>query len=281
MIKHSVELKDVTIQINDFKVSNLNIKQPEGTVLGIVGRNGAGKSTIVKALAGIYDVLSGDIIINGYNRYIDEEGYLKQIGIVNDAGLFNFTHKPTTICKLLKKTFENFDEDYFIKHLTIFNIDLDKRLHKMSMGERKKVNIVAVLSLNPNVLILDEPMANIDPISKIEITDLLKDYLKEDKTIIYSTNQTDELDLLADYILFLEKGETLLTGLKEEVINNHYLITVSNEKFSLLKDFIVGYKKDEMGYICLINDFSLIQKYNLKYSLPKIEELMFYYIRGK
>ncbi len=202
MENSKVIFNNLSIQINDFKVHHLDINLPRGSVLGIVGRNGSGKTTIIKTIAGIYETLEGDIIINGFDRYIDEVNYLKQIGIVNDIGLFNYMAKPKLINKLLKKTYDHFDEHYFQSHLEMFDIDFDKRLNKMSQGERKKVNIIAVLSLQPEVLILDEPMANIDPISKLEITELLENYLKLNKTIIYSTNQTEELDNLADFFFF-------------------------------------------------------------------------------
>lgn len=276
----SVEFNNVAIQINDFKIKNLNVKLPTGTTLGIVGRNGSGKTTIIKAIAGVYELLSGDIIINGQNRYIDEVGYLKQIGIVNDIGLFNYMIKPKLINKLLKKTYIHFDEDYFKKYLLEFDIDFDKRLHKMSQGERKKVNIISVLSLNPKVLILDEPMANIDPISKVEITELLENYLKLGNTIIYSTNQTEELDRIADYLLFLEKGEVILKGLKENIFNSHYIIDIKEEELNQVKKSLIGFKKSDYGYEGLTNIKNLVNDNKYTYRIPKIEDLMFYYIKG-
>jgi len=276
----SVEFNDVTIQINDFKIKNLNVKLPKGKTLGIVGRNGSGKTTIIKAIAGVYEILSGDIIINGQNRYIDEVDYLKEIGIVNDIGLFNYMIKPKLINKMLKKSYSHFDEDFFKKYLEDFDIDFDKRLHKMSQGERKKVNIISVLSLNPNVLILDEPMANIDPISKVEITELLENYLKQGNTIIYSTNQTDELDRIADYLLFLEKGKVILDGSKMSIFNSHFIIDIKEEELDDVRKNIIGLRKNDYGYEALTNIESFVKDNKYTYRVPKIEDIMFYYIKG-
>ena len=137
--------------------------------------------------------------------------------VMEDDGILNVFLKPKKINKFLKKSFPEFDEQFFLENLNNFGINLKRRLHKMSKGEQKKINILTVMSLNPDVLILDEPTANIDPISKREVISLLQDYLTENKTIIYSSNQTEELDKIADYVLFLENGNMLLYDTKDNL----------------------------------------------------------------
>lgn len=275
-----VVFKDLNVKVDDFSLNNLNIEVESGTILGIVGRNGAGKTTLINAIAGLYNVYSGDILLNGFNRYEEESDYLRQLGIVSDEGILNIMTKPKLVNKVLKKVYDNFDEEYFLSNLEKQEIDLNKRLNKMSTGEVKKVNIITAISLNPNILVLDEPLANIDPVSKIEITELLQDYLKEDKIIIYSTNQTDELDKIADSLMFLEKGNVLVSGDKEHVLSENFLVTVNEDEFDNLKQHFIGFRRIELGYVGIINDRDLIDKFNLEYKRPNIEELMYYYIKG-
>lgn len=281
MNKTGIVFDNLIVKINNFTLNNVNLKQEKGTILGIVGRNGAGKTTLIKTLVGLNEVYDGDILIDGISRYNDEEAYLKQLGVVSDRGMFNIFLKPKKIKKLMGKTYSNFDEEFFINHLENQNIDLNKRLSKMSLGEIRKVNIIAVMSLDPNILILDEPLANVDPISKAEITQLLQKYLTEEKLIIYSTNQTDELDKIADYLLLLEKGNVLLSGEKDNIISTNYIVTLNQKEFDLIKDSLISFKDNGMNYTGLTLNKELIDKYNLSYKMPNIEELMYYYIVGE
>lgn len=281
MNKYGLTFKDVIVNVGDFKLKDVNFNLPKGTILGVVGRNGAGKTTMINSISGLYNIKEGEILVNNQSILDDEFLYLKQFSVVNDKGLFNEVLKPKKINRILNKSYDNFNEITFSNLINKFEINMNKRLTKMSMGEQKKVNIAAIISLSPKVLILDEPLSNIDPISKLEIINLLQEYLNEDKTIIYSTNQTEELDKIADYILFLEKGEVIFFDLKENILDNNFYVLVDNEQFDLIKDKFVGYLKTSLGYEGIVNNKEILIENNINYKIPSIDQIMFYYLEGR
>ncbi|NLN51019.1 MAG: ABC transporter ATP-binding protein [Acholeplasmataceae bacterium] len=281
MNNYGLKINKLTVKLNGFTLNEIDFELPKGTILGIVGRNGAGKTTLIRSICGLYEYQSGEVFVNGYSRFSQEKQYLSQMKVMEDDGILNVFLKPKKINKFLKKSFPEFDEQFFLENLNNFGINLKRRLHKMSKGEQKKINILTVMSLNPDVLILDEPTANIDPISKREVISLLQDYLTENKTIIYSSNQTEELDKIADYVLFLENGNMLLYDTKDNLFDSHFIIAVTEKEFKELweKEFI-GYQKNHFGYEGIVKNKNLIDKYNLTYKLPSIEEIMYYYVKG-
>lgn len=274
-----IDIKDLTIKFENFTLDNINIKLPKGTILGLVGKNGSGKTTLIKALAGLVKKDNGVVLINGITKYDDEVAYLKELGIMPEDHFLNEFQKPLKVKKFLKLAYKEFDEEFFINNLEMFEIPLNERIRKLSKGMKKKLELITIMSLKPNLLILDEPTANIDPVSKKEILRLLQDYIiDETKTIIYSTHQTDELDKVADYILLLDKGNNVLFDQKETILDNHYIIKVTNEE---LKDLN---KEDIIGIYQTGNNVDVLMKGNNKKIessiIPTTEDLIYYYSRS-
>ncbi len=281
MNKDALVVKDLTVSLDNFTLDDISFSVPRGTILGIVGRNGAGKTTLIRTIAGIYDKKAGDIFINGYT-VSEEKEYLKQLGIMTETGIFNMFHKVKRIKKMLKKTYDHFDETFFDTYANTLEIDQEKRMLKLSTGDQKKVNLISVMSLNPQVLILDEPTANIDPISKRNIIEMLQTYLEnEQKTIVFATHQTELLDKIADYLLIIEKGKVLLSGIKDDILASHFLINVTQDIFKMhFENHCICYKKTITGYDILTQDKPLLDMLKLTYQMPSIEELLFYYVEG-
>lgn len=279
---NGVEIKDLNLQIGDFRLKNINLNVPKGTVLGLVGKNGAGKTTLINAISNVYLKESGQIYING-NRITDDIiRYKKELGISYDKLLVSEYIKVKVVFKILKKTFDNFDESFFLSQTEKFNIDLNKRIITLSYGMRKKLSLILTLSLKPKVLILDEPTAGIDPADRIVILNLLYDFLNDEtNTIIYSTHITSDLDKIADYVALIDDGQIIFLEEKDQLINKYRSVYIEKEQINdEIRANIIGLRENVFGYEGLLKDNDLINKYNLKSGKPNIEEVMLYHLEN-
>lgn len=279
-MKNAIEIKNLTVKFDSFKLDNISFSIPKGSILGIVGRNGAGKTTLINSIINTNDNYLGDIYIDSNAIYEDEVKYLKSFSVVPDTILFNPFLKAKVITKIVKKSFSEFRENYFDLNIKKLDVDLNKRFGRLSFGTQKKLMLVLMMSLNRDLLILDEPTAGIDPISKSDLLNLLQEYvLDESKTVILSTHETDGLDYIADYLLFLDKGKIKLFGDKEEIINSHYLVRLNKELITdKIKDNFIYIKEGSFGYTGLTKDYDLILDNNLEYTKPSIKDLMIGYV---
>ena len=227
---NSIELKSVFSEIGDFKLENMSFQIPKGVIVGLIGKNGAGKTTLFKTINGTHLKKSGEIIIAGYKHSSNEESIRTTMAIVYDF----FNVNPFTKGKLLKKIYiqshPKFDKELFDELVIKFNIDLSKRIGKLSFGMQKKLMMIFAISVHPTILLLDEPLIGIDPIDKQEFIKIIQSYMEdEDNTIIISSHQVEDIEKIADLIIFLDEGKITLFEEKEVLLDSYRYVRLSKE----------------------------------------------------
>lgn len=276
---NGLSIQNLNGAVGDFQLRNINLDIPQGTILGLIGKNGAGKTTLIKTIASCLDQESGMIYYNGMTFYEHEVAVKEQLGVVFDALLLNDQLKLRRIKKLLKSACPNFDEHFYDTNLKKFNLDHQKKIAHFSLGEKKKFNIILIMSLQPKILILDEPTANIDPADRVAILDLLQSFiLDEQNTILYSTHITSDLDKVADHIAMIDEGQILFCQEKDQLLEQYLLI--QHDKTSIPDDLfphLIGIRENAFGIQALINKQYFTDYGAIHTRIPTIEEIMIHW----
>lgn len=281
---NAVEIKNLEKNYPNFslKIDELNI--PSGVVIGLIGENGAGKTTLIKSLLNIINKDKGTIKIFGKDTKEKDLDIKEDIGVVLDNSFFPEILNPRDINKIMKDIYKNWDKDLFYKYLHDFNIKDNQILKTMSKGMRKKVEIAASLSHHPKLLILDEATSGLDPIVRNDVLDLFLNFIEdEEHTIIMSTHITSDLEHIADYIIFIDKGKVELEETRDEIFDKYGILKCELDQFEKIdKKDIVTYKKNKYNYDILVSDKKACEKKYKNMIIDKItlEELMLLIIKG-
>ena len=281
---NAVEIKNLEKNYPCFslKIDELNI--PSGVVIGLIGENGAGKTTLIKSLLNIINKDKGTIKIFGKDTKENDLDIKEDIGVVLDNSFFPEILNSKDINKIMKDIYKNWDTDLFYKYLLDFNIKDNQILKTMSKGMRKKVEIATALSHHPKLLILDEATSGLDPIVRNDVLDLFLNFIEdEEHTIIMSTHITSDLEHIADYIIFIDKGKVELEETRDEILDKYGILKCEIDQFEKIdKKDIVTYKKNKYNYDILVNDKKTCEKKYKNMIVDKItlEDLMLLIIKG-
>ena len=271
---NSISVENLTKKYEHFTLDKLNLKIPEGSVVGLVGANGAGKTTLIKLLLGIIKKDSGNI--NMINK--------EDIGIVLDAAFLPELLKINDINKIMKNIYKNWDELRFKEYLKKFNLTNNVTMKSLSKGMKKKLEIATVLSHKPKLLILDEPTSGLDPIVRGEVLDLFREFMEDDNhSILISSHITSDLENIADYIVLIDNGKIILNKSIMDITDNYGIIHCTKEIFDKLKENALNYQKNKYDYEVLIDNKNEIKKKfkDLNIDKANIDEMMYLLIRGE
>lgn len=253
MNQNAVELKNVTKHYKDFSIEYLNLNIKKGFVTGFVGRNGAGKSTTIEMIMNLTRPNSGEVKVFGLDMKDNEKVIKNRIGYVDAANDYMENFKLKDIIKYVSRTYTNWDEEACIHYIEKFNLPLNKKLKDFSTGMRAKATIALALSHNAELFIMDEPTTGLDPVVRREIIDTFRKIMtNEDKTILFSTHITEDLEKLADYIVMIDDGEIILNTSKNDLAENYFIVHGSNDLLDRdTESYFTSIKKGEMNFEAL------------------------------
>lgn len=280
-----LKVENLSKKYDGFALKNISFNLSKGSIMGLVGENGAGKTTTIKLILNLIKKDGGNINIFNLDNIEDEQKIKENIGVVFDNSYFHDNLMPKDISKIMNNIYSNWEDDIFLDYLRIFKLPKDKVVKEFSKGMKMKLSIAVALSHNPQLLILDEPTSGLDPIVRSEILDIFLDYIQdEEKSILFSTHITSDLDKIADYITFIHDGEIILNESKEELISNYGIIKCGKNDFQRIqKEDIIGYRKNQFSYEVLLKDKS---KNSIKYKdfiidSANLEDIMLFHIRSE
>ncbi|WP_300529205.1 ABC transporter ATP-binding protein [Peptacetobacter sp.] len=283
-----LKIENVSKTFENFSLNNINIMLEPGKIMGIIGDNGSGKTSIINLIMGLYKPSSGKIELNGNNVENDPVGYKNDIGFVYDNLSFYPNLKLRDYKKIIAMFYKNFDEEVYDMYFDNFNLDSEEKIKNLSKGQCEKVMISTALSHHAKLLILDEPIYGLEKTVRKELIRIFKDYIKrENGSVIISTHNVSELEEIYDQIVYLEKGNILFNLKKKDIIKDFRVIRSDSETLSLMKDNIIGidhYKRysealvnigesDEIRALLRSADYHKIKN-------PDIEDLIYYYQEG-
>lgn len=277
-----MEVKNLYKKYDGFELKDINIELPKGMIMGLIGENGAGKSTTIKAILNLININNGKIKIFGLNN--KEKEIKEEIGVVLDDSFLSEHLNPIDINKMMKKVYKNWDEELYFKYIEDFRLPKNKISKEYSSGMKMKLKIAVALSHHPKLLILDEPTSGLDPVARNEILDIFQEFIQdENKGIFVSSHITSDLEHIADYITFINRGEIVFTKTRDELLENYGIIKCSEEEFNKLeKEDFIKYKKSKYEYEILVEDkWAFKKKYDIQtIDKPTIEDIMLIYIKG-
>ena len=282
---NNIEIKNVTKKYDGFLLDKISFNVPAGSIVGLIGENGAGKTTTIKS---ILNIIKSEGTVKIFNKDINQnEKEIKQnIGVVLDDSFLSTYLTPKYINSVMKEFYKNWNEEKYNNLLKQFGLPSDKLIKDFSSGMKMKLKIATAISHNPKLLILDEPTSGLDPVVRNEILDIFRKYIEEDETrsILLSSHITTDLEHISDYIIFIDRGKTILNVPTNELLENYGIIKCSKEEFAKIsEDDYISYRKSKYQYEVLTSDKNKIKKkYNISsIDKPSIEDIMLFYIRGE
>ncbi len=264
--KLSLEVKNLnkSFETSGFALKNVDINVPCGTIVGNIGRNGAGKTTSISCILDILSKDSGEIKILG-ETFNGQNDIKNQLGIVMDEPNFSLFLNPMQINNVMKNIYDRWDEEMFQTYLSRFSLPLNKKAKTFSYGMKKKLSLAIALSHDARLLILDEITSGLDPVSRDDILNVLLEFVENpDNSIYLSSHITSDLEKIADYIIFMENGKVVLSEEKDALLYDYGIMRIPYEKFEQVnKSDIIAYKKEYGKVDVLVKDKKSIKnKYN-------------------
>ncbi len=280
-MENSIEIKGLTCRFPKFTLESVDLTVPCGMVMGLIGENGAGKSTTIKAILGLLKPESGSVTVLGEDSGSLSRETKEQIGVVFDEMPFpdNLTGKQ--LDKVLGGIFRNWDSGVFFGYMNKFGLPLDKKLKSFSRGMQMRISIAAALSHDPRLLVLDEPTGGLDPVMRSEILDILLEFMQDEThSILISTHITSDLEHIADYISFIHNGRVIFTQERNEMMEQHRILKCSEEELARIDPAdIIGMRKGRFSNEVLTK---AAEKYpDITQDAPGIDEIMVYYVKEK
>lgn len=215
-------VKGICKSYPSFTLKEVSFALPQGTVMGFVGRNGAGKSTTLKSVLGLVHPDKGQVTFMEQDVAQNEQYMKENIGVVLGGIDFYAQKKIKTITDVTRRFYPNWEDEKYRHYLSLFGIDETKRVRELSDGMRVKYLIALALSHQAKLLILDEPTSGLDPVSRDELTELFRAIVADgSRSILFSTHITSDLEKCADHITFIKDGEIFFTGAKADFLTEY------------------------------------------------------------
>ena len=240
-----LRVDNLTKQYADFKLDHVSFSVPKGTIMGLIGENGAGKSTTINAILDL--IRKDDGTVTFWGQELSSSKQLKEdIGVVFDGINFYETLTPAKVGKIAGAAYKQWDAHLFQDYLKRFQLPTDKEIKSLSKGMKMKLCIAVALSHKPKLLILDEATSGLDPVMRDDILDVFLDFVQdENHSILMSSHITTDLEKVADYITFIHQGKVLFCKTKDELRYRYGIVRCGAVLFDQLdKEEVLTYRKD-------------------------------------
>lgn len=284
-MEYALKVDGLNKKYSGFALKDVSFEIPRGVIVGLVGENGAGKTTAINAVLGLIKKDSGSITILDKSEEEFTPADRERIGVVFDESNFSEVLTPKKLNKVLKDIYQSWDEDLYFSLLKKMSLPEDKKIKTFSKGMKMKLSIIATFSHHPQLLILDEATSGLDPIMRDDILDMFLDFVqKEENSILISSHITGDLEQVADYIIFIHAGEVVFCKPKDELLGSYGIIKCGAEQFSRIdQQDIIAYRKQDYEWQVLTDDRKMAQKkYPDAMIVPAaIHEIMLLYVKGE
>lgn len=285
MKANALAINGLTKKYQDFVLDDVSFSVPCGTIVGLIGENGAGKSTTINAILGLIKKDAGTISILGKQEEEIDNSIRNQIGVVFDGSNYPDVLSAKKLNNVFKKIYDTWDENRFYSLLREMSLPTDKKIKDFSKGMKMKLSIAVAFSHNSKLLILDEATSGLDPVVRDDILDMFLDFVQdENNSILVSSHITSDLEKVADYIVFIHKGKVVFCKSKDELRYKYGIIRCGAAQFDAIdKDEVIAYRKQDYEWEVLIADQEFgTRKYPKAVIDPAtIDEIMLLYVKGE
>lgn len=245
-----LELNGVRKQFPDFLLNNVSFSLPKGYIMGLVGPNGAGKTTTIQLILNMLERESGEIQVFGKDNIRDENVVKQGIGVVFDSSIYVDAWTVRDTEKAVSLFYKEWKHDIFTDMVSRFELPWDKKVRELSRGMQMKLMLACAFSHNAKLLILDEPTSGLDPVTRDELLEILQDYMRDgERSVLFSTHITTDLERVADYVTFLNRGNVFYTGSIDDLISSYRIIKGKPSDLTPeLEKSIIGLRKTGVGF---------------------------------
>lgn len=262
---------------------SLEVKQ--GCITGLIGQNGAGKSTTFKAALGLISIDGGNVKILGKNIQEFNTKDKQKLGVVLSDSSFSGYLTVQDIIPILAQLYEDFDKPFFMEQLQKFQLPCNKKMKEFSTGMKVKLKVLVAISHNAKLLILDEPTAGLDVIARDELLEMLREFMEKDeeRSILISSHISSDLENLCDDLYMIHDGKIIMHEDTDILLSDYAVLKVDEEQYADLdKQYILRSKKESYGYSCLTNQKQYYVENYPKIAIEKgnIDEVITMMIRG-
>lgn len=285
IVMNALEIKNISKTYKDFKLDDISFVLPCGHIMGLIGENGAGKSTIINCILDIIEKDSGSISVLGQKNDKNNVSLKENIGVVLDASDVYDNYTVKQVENIMKDVYKQWNHEVYDYYIQKFALPLNKMIKDFSRGMKMKMAITIALSHQPKLLILDEATSGLDPIMRDEILDVFMEFVQdENHAILLSSHISSDLEKIADYITFIHEGKLILSTSKDELIYEYGLMKCRNDEFDKIeKEDIIRYRIKTYEVEILVKDREkMAKKYpNCIVDPTKLDDIMMLYVKGE
>lgn len=285
IVMNALEIKNISKTYKNFKLDDISFVLPCGHIMGLIGENGAGKSTIINCILDIIEKDSGSISVLGQKNDKNNVSLKENIGVVLDASDVYDNYTVKQVENIMKDVYKQWNHEVYDYYIQKFSLPLNKMIKDFSRGMKMKMAITIALSYQPKLLILDEATSGLDPIMRDEILDVFMEFVQdENHAILLSSHISSDLEKIADYITFIHEGKLILSTSKDELIYEYGLMKCRNDEFDKIeKEDIIRYRIKTYEVEILVKDREkMAKKYsNCIVDPTKLDDIMMLYVKGE
>ncbi|WP_414048033.1 ABC transporter ATP-binding protein [Macrococcus equi] len=281
MNNYIIEVEGLKYTQNHFILDIPNLQIPKGYITGLIGENGAGKTTLIYQLLNLTSPDEGSIKVFDQNYNEDRAGILSEIGIVFSENHFPDWMNAKKLETIMKMYFEQWDSQAYYHYLKRFEVPVKTKIKHLSQGMKVKLSLATALSHHAKLLILDEPTSSLDPTFRVELLKIFQDLmLDEEMTILFSTHITSDLESIADYICYIEKGKLIMMDEKDHILEDYKIVRGATSLLDEeIEQLLIGTEFYETTFTALTNEAqAMTELFGNEISIHNagIDELMYF-----
>lgn len=278
---NAIEIKDLSKHYQGFTLDHINFSLPKGCIMGLVGENGAGKSTTINLIMNAVARDGGSVNVLGVDNESKEfEAVKEKIGIVLDEAYFPEVLTAENVNEIMKNTYRNWDTTEFFSLVERFKLPVKKVFRDYSRGMKMKLAIAVALAHHPELLILDEATSGLDPMVRDEILDLFNDFTRdENHSVFFSSHIVSDLEKICDYIVFLHHGKLVFSEEKDRLLEEYALLKLTQEQFQDIPEgAVIGAKTSRFGVEALVKKDAVTDVYPSEHL--SLEDIILFLAKG-
>ncbi|MDD2959631.1 MAG: ABC transporter ATP-binding protein [Lachnospiraceae bacterium] len=279
-----LKIENLRKNYEDFSL-DCSLEIRKGCVTGLIGQNGAGKSTTFKAILGLIATDGGTISIFGKDIRKFTARDKQDLGVVlSDSGFSGYL-TVNDVIPVLDNLYESFDKSFFVEQVQKFQLPRSKKIKEFSTGMKAKLKVLVAISHNAKLLLLDEPTAGLDVIARDELLEMLREFMEKDeeRSILISSHISSDLETMCDDIYMIHEGKIILHEDTDVLLSDYALLKVDAEQYEGLdRQYILRSKKENYGYSCLTDQKQYYMDNYPKIAIEKgnLDEVITMMIRG-
>jgi len=263
-----------------FHLDNVSFSMEPGYIMGFIGANGAGKTTTLKCILNLVQKDAGSVTVLGKDFSQSEIELKQEIGFMFGGVDYYAKTRISKITDVVRRFYSHWDEDLYRGYMKRFSLDEDKKVSELSSGMRIKYSLTLALSHHARLLLLDEPTSGLDPVARDDLLELFQELIEDgERSILFSTHITSDLEKCADYITYIENGRIIESRTKDDLIAAYRLVKGTQDQLPGVEGRLIAHKVHAFGFTGLMKTGDLTKDNGLTIEPPTLEEIMIYHAK--